>query len=167
MNTYDNTSINSELEEISWEIDEFTKHPRSKKWYITASIIALGLIVYALVDKNYFFALIVIIASGLIVFFDNEPPKRVLFTISYDGVKINQKFYEFEDFRNFYIIFRPKEDVRKLFFEFKNPLKHRLVIPLEKQDPIDVRNYLLQYLDEDLEKENEPLSEGLAKIFRL
>jgi hypothetical protein len=167
MDTYENISNNSELEEISWEIDEYTKHPRSKKWYIIVAIIALALIVYALLTKNYFFALIIIISSGLIVFYDNEPPKRVPFAISYDGVTINQKPYDFEDMRNFYIIYRPKEDIKKLFFEFKNPLKHRLVINLEKQDPVDVRNYLLQYLDEDLEKEHEPLSEGLAKIFRL
>lgn len=167
MDNQENINKDFSPPEISWEIDEYTKHPRSKKWYIIAAIIALALIIYALLTKNYFFALIIIISSGLIVFYDNEPPKRVPFTISYDGITINQKFYDFEDMRNFYVIYRPKEDIRKLFFEFKNPLKHRLVINLEKQDPVDVRDYLLQYLDEDLEKEHEPLSEGLARIFRL
>lgn len=167
MDNQENTNKDFSLPELSWEIEEFVKHPRDKKWYIIAGIIALGLIIYALIDRNYFFALIIIIASGLIVFYDNEPSKKVLFTISYEGVKMGNKLYEFETIRNFYIIFRPKEEMKKIFFEFKNPLKHRLVIPLEGQDPVEIREYLLQYLDEDLEKEHEPLSEGLAKIFRL
>jgi hypothetical protein len=153
--------------EINWEIEESVKYPRDKRWYIAAAIIALALIVYALFEKNYFFALIIILASGLIVFYDNEPARKVDFTIQYDGVKMGSKFYEFEAMSNFYIIYRPKEEIRKLFFEFKNPLRHRLSIPLYDQNPILIRDYLNQYLDEDLDKENEPLSEGLSKILRL
>ena len=162
-----NETNTSSPQELTWEIEEYTKHPRDKKWYIIASIIAVGLIVYALIDKNYFFALVIIIAAGLIVFFDNEPPKKLNFTIKYDGVEVGKNFYEFTSMVNFYIIYKPKEGVKKLFFEFKNPLKHRLSINLYDQNPIIIRDYLLQYLTEDLDKENEPLTEGLAKIFRL
>ncbi len=163
----ESSSYTGAPKEISWEIDETKKYPRDKKWYIIAGIIAVGLIVYALFTKNYFFALIIILASGLIIYFDNEPVKRILFTIKYNGFQVANTFFDFQSVRNFYIIYKPNEDVKKLFVEFKNPIKHRLSIELENQDPIEIRNYLLQYLDEDLEKENEPISEGLAKIFRL
>lgn len=162
-----NEKNDSLLQEFSWEIEEYKKYPRDKRWYIIASVVAVGLIVYALIDKNYFFALIVLIASSLIVFFDNEPPKKIDFTIKYDGVEIGKNFYEFNSMLNFYIIYKPKEGVKKLYFEFKNPLKHRLSIDLLDENPVIIRDYLLQYINEDLEKENEPLSEGLSKIFRL
>lgn len=155
------------LKEFSWKIDEFTKYNRDKRWYIVASIIAVALIIYAIIDKNYFFALIIIISSALIIFYDNEPPKKLDLTIKYDGIKIGKNFYEFQSISNFYIIYQPKENIKKLFFEFKNPIKHRLSIELYNQNPVEIRNFLLQYLSEDLEKENEPLSEGLAKLFRL
>lgn len=158
---------NSGPEEISWKIDEYTKYPRDKKWYIVASIIAIGLIIYAIIDKNYFFALIIILSSGLIIFFDNEPPKKITVTLKYDGVELGSRFYEFYSIQNFYIIYRPKENIRRLYFEFKSAIRQRLSIDLDKQDPVKVRNYLRQYIDEDLDKEHEPLSEGLAKIFRL
>ncbi|MFA5644614.1 MAG: hypothetical protein WC928_03780 [Patescibacteria group bacterium] len=167
MPNQENNLNSSSPKEITWEIEPLTKHQKDKRWYIIASIIALALIIYALIDKNYFFALIIIIASGLIVFYDNEPIRKINFTIKYDGVEMGKNFFSFESMSNFYIIYRPKEEVKKLYFEFKNPLKHRLSIQLYDQDPIIIRNYLLQYLNEDLEKENEPLSEGLAKMFRL
>jgi hypothetical protein len=154
-------------EEISWKIAEYTKYPRDKKWYIIASIIAIGLIIYAIIDKNYFFALIIILSSGLIIFFNNEPPKKITVTLKYDGIELGSRFYEFYSIQNFYIIYRPKENIRRLYFEFKSAIRQRLSIDLDKQDPVKVRNYLRQYIDEDLDKEHEPLSEGLAKIFRL
>jgi hypothetical protein len=80
-------------EEISWKIAEYTKYPRDKKWYIIASIIAIGLIIYAIIDKNYFFALIIILSSGLIIFFNNEPPKKITVTLKYDGIELGSRFY--------------------------------------------------------------------------
>lgn len=153
--------------DFSWEIDSHNKPKRTKKWYIIASVIALGLIVYAIIDKNYFFALILIIAGALIVFFDNEPVKKISFAIKYDGVDVDGKFFPFESISNFYIIYRPEEGIKKIYFEFKNPIKHRLSIELYQQNPLELREYLLKYIKEDPEKNHEPLSEGLAKMFRL
>lgn len=158
---------NSGPREISWEVDEIKKYPRNKTWYLVASIIALGLVVYALFDKNYFFALIIILASGLVVYFDNEPARRTLFTIKYNQFELGKNIFSFEKVRNFYIIYKPQEDLKKLFVEFKNPINHRLSIDLEDQNPVEIRNYLLQYLDEDLEKKHGPITEDLARLFRL
>lgn len=151
----------------AWEIDEFVKYHRSKRWYIIASIVALTLIIWAIIDKNYFFALIVILSSALIVFYDGETPKRIIVELKYNGVSMGNTFYEFESMSNFYIIYKPQEKVKKLFFEFRNPLKHRLSIPLEDQDPVKVRKFLLKYIEEDLDKENEPLSEGFSELFKI
>src|SRR3989339_159307 len=52
-------------------------------------------------------------------------------------------------------------------FEFKNVLRPRLSISLENMDPLTIRESLLKYLPEDLERTNRPLSEELASLFRL
>ncbi len=166
-----NEDINNNFDEtdfdFKWEIDSHNKPQRNKKWYIIAGVIALGLIVYAIIDKNYFFALILIISSALIIFFDNEPVKKITFAIKYDGVLVDNKFFSFESINNFYIIYRPKEDLKRIYFEFKNPIKHRLSIELYQQNPLELREYLLKYIEEDPAKNHEPLSEGLSKLFRL
>lgn len=151
----------------TWQIDEFVKHQRNKKWYIIAAVVALLLIIWAIIDKNYFFALIIILSSALIIFYDGENPKKIMVEIQYDGLFVGEPFYEFQSISHFYIIYKPQEKIKKLFLEFKNPLKHRLSIPLEDQDPVEIRKFLLKYLKEDLEKENEPLSEGISKLFKI
>jgi hypothetical protein len=41
----------------------------------------------------------------------------------------------------------------------------RLSIPLRRQDPLKVRNYLVNYINEDLERIAPPLSEDLSTKF--
>lgn len=158
---------NIEQVNINWEIDEFVKHQRSKRWYIIASVVTLILIIWAIFDKNYLFALIIILFSALIVFYDGESPKKIKIELKYNGISVGKKFYKFESISKFYIIYKPEENIKRIYFEFRNPINNRLALPLENKNPIVIRNYLLQYIKEDLDKENEPLSEGLSKILKL
>lgn len=166
-----NNEQNKQAEEIpsefAWEIDEFVKHQRSKRWYLIASIVALALITWAIFDKNYFFALIIIISSALIVFYDGENPKKIIVEFNYKGISVGKNFFEFRSMDFFYIIYRPEDKYKKLFVEFKNPVKPRLIIPLEDQNPVTLRKFLLKYIDEDLEKNDEPFSEGVSNIFKI
>lgn len=167
--------VNKSIEENSqnqndglfWEVDDFIKHPKSKRWYIIASIICLSLVAWAILDKNYLFALILIITSALIVFNDAEAPQKIKVELKYDGLFLGSTFYKFESISKFYILYKPKEKLKKLYFEFKNPLKHRLTISIDDENPIIIRNYLLQFLNEDLEKEDEPFSDAISKIFKI
>jgi hypothetical protein len=154
-------------ENIIWEIDNITKHQRSKRWYIAASIVALALIAYSIITSNYLFALIIILSGALIIFYDNEEVKKIKVELKSDGVLVGEKLYDFDSISNFYIIYKPEEDVKKLFIEFKNPLNHRLILPLEDENPIKIRAFLLQYLDEDLERKDEPLSDFFSNVFKI
>jgi len=154
-------------QELQWKVKEYEKHQHSRNWYIIAGIIATALLVYAIWTHNYFFALIIIISAFLLVFNDQEEPGELDVYLKNNGINVGKKFYEYNDFANFYIIYRPGENIKNLYFVFKNPVSPRLSINLDKMNPLTVRNHLTKYLKEDLEKENIPLSEGLAKILKL
>ncbi len=152
---------------LQWTVKEYTKNEHGRNWYIIAGVIALGLLIYAILNHNYFFALIIIISSFLLVWNDQEEPKELEVSLKNTGLQIGAKFYEYNSFANFYIIYRPEENIRNLYFIFKNPITPRLSIDLDKINPLTARNHLLKYLTEDLAQENIPLSEGLAKILKL
>jgi hypothetical protein len=46
-------------------------------------------------------------------------------------------------------------------------MRPHLSIPLKESNPIEVRNYLLRFLKEDLGRNDAPLSEGLSKVLKL
>ena len=161
----ENKKIN--FNEPEWEIDNMTKHVRSKRWYIIAGIVTLLLIIWAIYERNYLFALVIIISTGLLIYYEGEEVKKIKVKIQYNGLFVGDNFYKFQSVSKFYIIYKPDENIKRLYIEFRNPLEPRLSIPLENENPIEIRDFLLQYLEEDLDKEDEPASEGMANILKL
>ena len=48
---------------FSWEFPEYIKYSRTKWWYIGMGLLAGAIIIYALIVKNFLFALIIIMAG--------------------------------------------------------------------------------------------------------
>ena len=153
--------------EISWIVPEFEKHERSKNWYIGAGAISLFLLVFAIFTSNFLFAIIIITAALITIIHDGKEADSVTVILDEDGVVIGRKFYDYDDLKNFSVLFKPKEDLKNLYFEFKNPAKQRLSIPLFDNNPLEIRDFLLKYLSEDLERTNMPLSENISKLLKI
>jgi len=149
-----------------WNFPEFIKTERSKSWYFVAFVIFAFLLIYALVTVNFLFAVIIIISAIIIVMRNRTEPEQVTVELTEDGLAVDNKFYDYDAVRYFYILYKPPE-LKNLYFEFKAVTKPRLIVPLENQNPLEIRDILNQYLTENLEKEEEPASEALRKLFKL
>ncbi|MFH1772991.1 MAG: hypothetical protein ABH818_01365 [Patescibacteria group bacterium] len=152
---------------ISWEVLEYEKYERSKIWYVVASLVAALLLLYSILTSNFLFAIIIVASVIIIILHDGQEPTLIKIDLTDEGVIVGKKFYDYDEIKNFSIIYKPRQDVKNLYFEFQNSFKHRLSIPLNNIDPLRVRDTLLQYIEEDLERTNQPLSEGLAQLFKL
>jgi hypothetical protein len=152
---------------IGWEVPEYEKHERTKAWYITASIIAVLLLLYSFWTANFLFAVIIIITSLVIILHDGQEPDMVRFSITDEGIIIGRKFYDYDEIKDFSIVYKPRQGVKNLYFEFKSALKHRLSIPLRDMNPLLIRENLLKYLKEDLDRTDQPVSEGIARMLKL
>jgi hypothetical protein len=160
-------SQNETPKRLSWDVPEYEQHVRDRKWYIIAALIGLALIAYAIFTHNYLFALIIVIIAFIIISRDNQAPMKVRFTIEDGGIRLGQKFYEYDKFKNFSVVFRPQDDIRNLYINFNNSVRPHLSIPLKGNDPMLVRSQLLRYMKEDLSRNDAPLSEGLGKMLKL
>lgn len=157
----------AEEEIIGWEIPEFRVPKRGRSWYITASLVAVILIIYALLTTNFLFALFVVLAAIVMIMNHGQQPGRVKVSFTNEGVYLDNKFYDYDEFENFSILYKPKQGIKNLYMEFNNPVKQRLSIPLEGTDPADVHELLSDFLDEDTDRTEPPLSERLADLFKL
>jgi len=150
----------------SWEFPEYTQYTRTRNWYIVIGIIATAILIWTIFDRNFLFAMIIIIAVLIYIFQQRREPMNVKLNIREDGLEIGRNFYNFRDMQNFWIIYEPP-DVKKIYFSFKSKISAPLVISLEKQNPLIIRKTLLQYIPEDLEKEEEPASDSLSRTFKI
>jgi len=164
---------------LRWPVPEYKKHDRSRNWYILAGLFALICLFFSFfsfsgwrlvflgLGSNFLFALIIIMATIVMIINDSQEPLQVEFELGPEGVKIGRKFYDYDDFKNFSVLYKPKESVKNLYFEYKNTMHPRLSVPLRRMDALTVRNFLIRYLDEDLERTTPPLSEQLTKLLKL
>jgi len=151
---------------FGWEINEYEQHERDKRWYILMGVLSFFLLLYAVLTANYLFALVLVLFGVILFLQDMKEPVRLPFAITETGIILGNRYYSFSELQNFWIIYDPPM-VKNLYFSTNNVLKHRLSVPLMDSDPIPIRDYLLEFLEENLEEEEEPLSEKLARNFKL
>ena len=149
-----------------WVIAEYTQHERGRSWYVVASLVAAGLLIWALITNNFLFAVLIMLTVIILLVRHSEMPPQLMVSVFEDGIQVGEGFYPFKDLKSFWIIYEPPE-VKMLYFDFKNAWRPRLPIPLQDENPIEVRRLLLKYLEEDLSRESEPTSDALSRLLRL
>lgn len=164
---------------IRWEIPEYHKQTRNRNWYIIVSIVAFLLLFFCFfafrdwrlvflgTSSNYLFALIIIITAIVMIIKESQKPNLIQIELGPEGVKVGKIFFDYDQFKNFSVLYKPKQSIKSLYLEYKNGLRPRLSVPLRRLDALTVRNFLIKYLDEDLERVNPPLSEQLTKLLKL
>ena len=151
----------------SWSFPEFETPDRPRWWYLVAGLVLLLLLAYAIISLNFLFAVVLVMITIIWLIREKETPLTVDFSITDEGLQLDHSFYDYDEFDAFYIIYQPNQENKSLYFHFKSRLKPRLHIPLREQDPIEIRNFLLSYLKEDLDQKDIPTSEQLGKLLRL
>ncbi len=151
----------------SWNVPEYNNHERNFRWYAIAISIAILLVFFSILTGNFLLPVIIIIVAFIFIMQHGQEPEKIIIGLGNEGLTIGQKFYDYDEFKHFAIVYKPKLNDRNLYFEFNNALKTRISIPLEGTNPVELRKHLLKFLDEDLERTDIPLSESLAKMLKL
>ncbi len=149
-----------------WTIQEYDSHDRGTLWHILMITLGIIFVVYALWTGNFLFALIVVLFSIVIFLQSNQEALQVNFAITDLGIVIGRRFYAYSEFESFYVIYQPPE-VKTLFLETRSTFRPSIRIPLLDEDPVQVRKDLSIFLEEDLEKEDEPLSDRAARRWKI
>lgn len=150
-----------------WQVYESDNHQKSKKWFVLAGLIFTALLIYAFFTKNFSFAVILIIAAAIIIIKDNQPTKVLDVRLSYKGVKVGDRFFDIDKLKKFAIIYKPEQDKKALIFEFKNGLHPEMIIPFNEVNPLPIRENLLKYLEEDLERDDIPTTDMINRLLKL
>lgn len=162
---------NNPLEEgtvlISWNVPEYHKYDKPLSWYIIAGTIGVILLGYALFTSNFLFSLFIVITGAVFVIMEGEDPPRITVTLTEEGLILGKKFYDYDEFQNFSLVYKPQQDIKNLYFEFPGMFHQRLSIPLEDTNPVKVREILSSYVEEDTNRTDTPLSEQLSRLLKI
>ncbi len=151
---------------VGWEVDEYPQHVRSRMWYTIAGIVSVSLIVYAIVTSNFMFAVIILMCCVILMISSFTKPGRIPMIITTTGVILGDIYYDYQSIRDFSIVYDPP-DVKLLYLDFYAVSHPLLSIPLEDIDPNIVRNSLLSFCMEDLNRTNEHLTDVVRRLYKL
>ena len=134
-------------DKIEWVAPEFIKYKRGKTWFVLPALIALILAIIALLLKNFLFLILIALAALAVYIYALKEPKKIKFSISKKGIKIEKKIYKFEDLKSFWIFYEPPE-IKELSLRSKKVFTLYIKIPLGDQNPVEIRKLLLKFLPE-------------------
>lgn len=147
---------------VKWHFPESEKPERPVSWYIVSFIISILLLLYSVITANFLFAVIIVMVIVILLLNQRKDIIEIDIEITGAGIEVGEKFYPYKDLSKFFIIYEPPT-ISNLYFEFKSKLKPALSIPLKKQNPVKIRDILIQFLEENIDMEEEPTSDFLTR----
>lgn len=150
---------------IKWEAPEYIKHEKSLIWFIIASIIAIGLIVYAGFVGNWTMIVAIVVVSALYVWMHGQTPKNIQILVSRTGIKFGEKEIPYQNISNFWIIYHPPY-VKTLNIKSNSRFFPDLAIELGEQDPAELRTFLCEHVREE-EGKVEHFSDTVIRLLKL
>ncbi len=160
--------ITSEKPVISWQAPEFESRPKDVSWYWLSLMIAIVILALAVWQKNFLFAIFVIIAWLVIIYLSRHSPTIWQFKIDEKGIEISlpksreaRKFYPYAEIDGFDIKSNG-DKYQELILKLKTKLSPYLKINIYSADEEKIRKFLLEFLPK--EDYNASLVDSISKL---
>ncbi|MDD2646850.1 MAG: hypothetical protein PHV78_02675 [Patescibacteria group bacterium] len=151
---------------VEWNFTEYVHYQRTRAWYVLISLIGLALIIYSVLSNNFLFALITVLVIIILVLHSRRQPMDLSCAIFEDGIQVGGKFYEWDNIRSFRIVYRPPQ-AKLLYIDLKNFMLSDFSIPLNDQNPLELRDALKQYLTEELDRPYENITDRINRWLKI
>jgi hypothetical protein len=151
-------------ETVSWKAQSHIEHSRSMGWYILFALVGLGLLAYAFYTQSITAGITFFLIIIVLLVLTNQPSREVTYKITKTGISVGNQTYPFKIIKKFWIVYN--REVKTLNFETTAYLNNQISLQIGKQNPVEIKLILSEYLPEDLEKE-ESITESLARRLKI
>ena len=122
------------MDKLEWTALEYEEKERNSDWFWALGIIVVTSSLTAIIYKNYFFAVLLILSGVLLGFFAKKKPDVVSYEINAKGLRIRSRLYPFTNIKSFWIQESHPEDAKSkdiLFIESERVFMPILAIPID------------------------------------
>lgn len=140
-------------EEISWSAAEHEYVEKDVRWHLAIGGLALALFFIAIWQKNYFFAVFVVVAAGTLLGVGRRRPKIFEFRVTNAGIGVGEDFFPFDRLESFSV--REREGaLHELIVKQKTYLNPYVRLPADAGTVGKARAFLAQKLPEEEYRES-------------
>ncbi len=151
---------------IQWTVPEFPQYNRGRWWYVWIGLTTFALLTYAVYSANFLFALIIFMVAIIVFLHSTKTPVQLSVTFDGRGLTIGDRHYLYRDLRSFWVVYDPPE-VKTIHILFRSSVKPRLSLQLMEQNPVVIREFLKQFVEENLKEDDEPFTDTLSRFLKL
>jgi len=130
------------MPEIKWQAPEYEPRKRGISWYWMSVIVSVLIIAFAVYERNFLFAVFILIAELLVLTLGGRAPRMVDFTLSEKGLTIDgKKTYSYGEIESWSV--SPHHEETDAWRDVALKLKARLrpvlkiKIPRETAEPVE------------------------------
>jgi len=132
---------------ISWQAPEFLEYKKNISWYLILITLGIILSVIFYYTNNLLAIIMVILAVIVIIITASQKPKKRLYRLSKEGLKVNETFYPLDNFKSFFVTY--VENVPQLHLEKVKKFSLPLDMFLTGVEENEVVNFIKLYLPEN------------------
>jgi hypothetical protein len=147
---------------IEWQALEHHHHKeKTPDWFWIVGAVAIAGSILAIYFGNVLFGLIILISALTAFIQANTKPKIMRYRITRKGVQIGNSIIPYSTLQSFWVIDEEIND--RIILKSEKFLMPYIIIPFDSinTDPDEIRNYLLEYLNE--EEMDEPVSNKILE----
>ena len=88
---------------INWTALEYEHKEKKPDWFWALGIVAVASSVASIIYKNYFFAILIILAMVMLAFLNLRKPQEVEIELNEKGIRVEDFFYPYKNLKSFYV----------------------------------------------------------------
>lgn len=131
---------------LAWEAAEFKHYHKNLGWQITYWAIVILIVGYQVISKDLFGAITVFLIALFAFILSLQHPRRIAISLTDKGLYLDDVHVPYKSMRHFWIV--DTNTHRTVNIETTTYLNRLVILELEDQDPEDVRQVLLQQVEE-------------------
>jgi len=147
----------------NWQYED-TKN-RSPIWYVIALSVAVWLILWGFLTRQYGMSLVIMLVSGFFFFLENNSDENVRVDVSELGIKVQDHFYDYAKIWAFSIVYDGSNAIYLKLFLKKNRV-WMVNLRIDNTIAADMRSILPNFIEEK-EKQEITLSEKIIHLLKL
>ncbi len=136
------------IKEVTWSSPEYHHYDKDIGWFWITGIITAIIFGVAIWQSNFLFAVFILIAGMLMMFWGNRSPEVLNFILNEKGLDmVGKRFYPFDDLDGYAILpTYEHEDLSHLVLKEKGRIKGYVKIIVANQKCEEIDNFLSKYL---------------------
>jgi hypothetical protein len=92
-------------EPLRWQATEYIHHEKDVLWFVVFAAIVIALMaVSILVIQSLSFSILIPVMAAALIVYTRRPPRLIDYTLSGQGLFVNDQLYSFVDFKGFGVI---------------------------------------------------------------